>query len=170
MVQSYDEHLGGINSITFVDNNKKFISSSDDKKLFVWEFGVPMVIKHISDPTMYSVPTTALHPSGKSLAGQSLGNKILVFDSKSGYKLNRHKKFKGHMTAGYSCGIDISPDGQFLVSGDSEGGMWFWDWESNKNYRVIPAHDKVCVDVKWHPIEPSKIASCSWDGSIKLWD
>ena len=40
MVQEYDRHLGAVNTITFVDNNTKFVSTSDDKSLRVWEWWV----------------------------------------------------------------------------------------------------------------------------------
>lgn len=32
------------------------------------------------------------------------------------------------------------------------------------------AHDNVCIGVEWHPIEPSKVVTCGWDGVLKLWD
>lgn len=38
IVQEYDRHLGAVNTITFVDNNTKFVSTSDDKSLRVWEW------------------------------------------------------------------------------------------------------------------------------------
>ena len=31
----YSSHLGTVNTITFIEENK-FVSSSDDKKLFIW--------------------------------------------------------------------------------------------------------------------------------------
>lgn len=31
----YNQHLGTVNTITFIEQNK-FVTSSDDKKLFVW--------------------------------------------------------------------------------------------------------------------------------------
>jgi pre-mRNA-processing factor 17 len=74
--QQYDEHLGAVNTVTFIDNNRKFVSTSDDKKIFVWEFGIPVVVKHISEPEMHAVTSTAMHPTNKYFAGQSSDNKV----------------------------------------------------------------------------------------------
>lgn len=38
VVQEYDRHLGAVNTITFVDENRRFVSTSDDKSLRVWEW------------------------------------------------------------------------------------------------------------------------------------
>jgi len=38
VVQEYDRHLGAVNSITFVDDNRRFVTTSDDKSLRVWEW------------------------------------------------------------------------------------------------------------------------------------
>ena len=73
---NYEEHLGAINTITFIDNNRKFISTSDDKKIFIWEYGLPVVVKHVSEPSMHSIPATMMHPNGKYFIGQSLDNKV----------------------------------------------------------------------------------------------
>jgi pre-mRNA-processing factor 17 len=77
-IQSYDEHIGAINSLTFLDNNRKFVSTSDDKKIFIWEYGLPVVVKHISEPSMHSIPSVAMHPNGKYFVGQSLDNKVRI--------------------------------------------------------------------------------------------
>jgi pre-mRNA-processing factor 17 len=74
--QQYDEHLGAVNTITFIDNNRKFVSTSDDKKIFLWEFGIPVVVKHISEPEMHSITATDMHPSKKYFAGQSADNRV----------------------------------------------------------------------------------------------
>eukprot|EP01016_Furgasonia_blochmanni_P036409 TRINITY_DN4156_c0_g2_i1.p1 TRINITY_DN4156_c0_g2~~TRINITY_DN4156_c0_g2_i1.p1 ORF type:complete len:167 (+),score=40.29 TRINITY_DN4156_c0_g2_i1:55-555(+) len=160
-----------VNTVTFVDNNRKFVSTSDDKKIFLWEFGIPVVVKHISEPEMHSITATQLHPNGKYFAGQSSDNKIAVYDAKAGnFRLNRKKKFTGHLSAGYAISLSFSPDGQFLASGDAEGKVWFWDWKTCKNYASFKAHEGVCIGVDWHPVEPSKLATCGWDGTIKFWD
>lgn len=36
--------------------------------------------------------------------------------------------------------------------------------------RPPKTHNGVCIDFTCHPVEPNKLANCSWDGTIKLWD
>jgi len=166
----YDEHLGPVNTVTFIDNNKRFVSTSDDKKAMVWEYGIPVVIKHLSEPDMHSMPSIAIHPTGKYFVGQSQDNQILVFTAINRYKLNRKKRFIGHLTAGYACEVGFSPDSKFIMSGDAEGRVFFWDWKTQKLYKKLKAHDQVTIGCVWHPIHPSRVVTCSWDGTIKYWD
>jgi len=119
---------------------------------------------------MHSMPSIALHPSGAWFLCQSLDNQIIVYNTRDRFKLNKKKRFIGHMVAGYACQVNASPDGKYVISGDAEGNVWFWDWKSCKIYKKIKAHDGVCIGVEWHPIESSKVATCGWDGRINYWD
>jgi len=170
IVQEYDEHLGTVNSVTFIDDARRIVTTSDDKKIFVWEYGIPVVTKFISDPTMHSVPTMSMHPSGKYLCGQSMNNKIITYETSGKFKYVAQKVFRGHQSSGYAIQANFSPDGRFLMSGDTDGKLWFWDFYKGKNYRTIKAHDGVCIGCVWHPKLPSKVVTCGWDGIIKLWD
>ena len=38
------------------------------------------------------------------------------------------------------------------------------------HHRLVTAQDKVTIGCEWHPLEQSKVATCSWDGTIKYWD
>ncbi|KAL8876461.1 MAG: hypothetical protein Q9192_008860 [Flavoplaca navasiana] len=71
---------------------------------------------------MYPMIRAAAHPNGKSVAFQSLDNQIVVYASTDRFRQNRKKSFRGHNNAGQAIDVDISPDGQFVVSGDSGGG------------------------------------------------
>ncbi|CAH0725384.1 unnamed protein product, partial [Brenthis ino] len=170
VVQEYDRHLGAVNSITFVDDNRRFVTTSDDKSLRVWEWDIPVDMKYIADPSMHSLPAVTAAPNGKWLACQSMDNKVVVFSALNRFKLNRKKTFVGHMVAGYACALDFSPDMSYLVSGDADGKCYIWDWKTTKLYKKWKAHDGVCITSLWHPHEPSRLLTAGWDGLIKYWD
>ena len=68
-----------------------------------------------------------------------------------------HTSLQGHTAAGYACQPNFSPDGRYVISGDGEGKLWFWDWKTCKAYRTIKAHSSVCINAEWHPLETSKV-------------
>ena len=116
------------------------------------------------------MPSVAAHPGGAWIACQSLDNQIVVYSTRERFRKNHKKSFKGHTNSGYACQLGFSPDGRYLMSGDANGRMFFWDWKSGKVYRTFKAHEGVCIGCEWHPLEQSKVITCGWDGLIKLWD
>lgn len=170
IVQEYDRHLGAVNTITFVDKGRRFVTTSDDKSLRVWEWDTPVDMKYVAEPGMHSMPSVTLHPNGKWILCQSMDNQIVCFGVLNNFRMNRKKNFKGHMVAGYACQIDVSPEGSYVISGDAEGKLNVWDWKSTKLYSKFKAHDSVCIGCLWHPHETSKVITCGWDGLIKFWD
>lgn len=173
LVQEYDHHLAAVNTLTFVDDNRRFISTSDDKSLRAWEYGIPVPIKFIAEPYMFALTRATPHPNGKYVAFQSGDNQIVVYGATDKFRQNRKKCFRGHNTSGYAIDLKLSPDGQFLVSGDSGGYVCFWDWKTGKMYHKIQAGGKeggavTCLD--WHPQETSKVVTGGLDGIIRYWD
>ena len=129
IAQEYDYHLGPINSLVFVDENRRFLSTSDDKSLRAWEYGIPVPIKYIADPSMFALTRAAPHPSGKYVAYQSADNQIVVYQAGDKFRQNRKKGFRGMNTSGYAIDAAISPDGGLIASGDTGGYVCFWDWK-----------------------------------------
>lgn len=171
ITQEYNHHLAPVNAILFAeDHGTKMISTSDDKKVLVWEWDIGVPIKYISDPSMHSMPCLAMHPSQGFFCGQSLDNTICVFQAHNRFALQRKKKFSGHVVSGYACELCFSPDGQFLVSGDGNGNLFFWDWKRHRILQKFRAHTKgPATGCVWHPLEPTTMFTCGWDGVIKMW-
>ena len=170
IVQEYDHHLAAINTITFVDDNRRFMTTSDDKSLRAWDYNIPVPIKYIAEPDMYPMTRAARHPSGKYVAYQSSDNQILVYGANDKFRQNRKKSYRGHNNAGQAIDLDVSPDGQFLASGDTGGYVCFWDWKTCKMYHKLKAGNQAVTCVRWHPHETSKVASAGMDGEIRYWD
>jgi len=175
LVQEYNYHLGAVNTVTFLDppSGSRFVTTSDDKTIRMWEFGIPVQIKYIADPSMHAIPAATMNPSNTMWLGQSQDNQIVSYQCSKGEKFKhlKNKTFKGHNTAGYACSVSFSPDAKYVLSGDSEGRCFFWEWaHPHKVVRTIKAHDGVCIGAAWHPMESSKVATCGWDGLIKYWD
>ncbi|KAA8575998.1 hypothetical protein EYC84_006161 [Monilinia fructicola] len=170
IVQEYDHHLAAINTITFVDENRRFITTSDDKSLRAWDYNIPVPIKYIAEPHMYPMTRASLHPSKKWVAYQSSDNNIFVYGATDKFRQNRKKVFKGHNNAGYAIDVACSPDGQFIASGDSGGFVCFWDWKQCKMYHKFQASKEAVTCVEWNPQESSKVATAGLDGAIRYWD
>lgn len=168
LIQKYDHHLGSINSITFLEN-KRFMSTSEDKTARVWDLQINIPIKLISDPTLHSMPFTRVHPEGKYIAAQSMDNTVLVFSTKDRYKTNKKKLFTGHNCAGFGIGIDFTPDGKTLISGDSSGLGVFWDWKTCKLIKKTKIDSKAITQVCWNTKEVSKCAFAGASGPIFYW-
>jgi pre-mRNA-processing factor 17 len=99
-----------------------------------------------------------------------MDNQIVTYSQRERFKIHLNKVYRGHITAGYPCGLGISPDGHWLMSGDSGGQIWFWDFKTKRIMKTLKGHSSAVVGCEWHPIETSKVATCAWDGKIVYWD
>jgi pre-mRNA-processing factor 17 len=173
VTQTYDHHLGPVNCIQFIDHGKRFISSSDDKSLRVWDWSINVPIKFIADPYQHSMPVLKLHPSEKYFVAQSMDNTIITFGAtdKSKFRRSKNKVFDGHVNAGYPVGLDFSPDGKYLYSGDVNGNLCMWNWSGHdRNVTKLKGHKGVLLSLAVAPQATSRLVTGGLDGSIHLWD
>jgi len=169
LVQEYDHHLGPVNTITFCDENRRFVTTSDDKSLRAWEYGIPVPIKFIAEPYMYSMNRAVHHTKKPFIALQSSDNQIVVYASTERFRQNRKKGFRGHNNAGYAIDVDISTDGELVMSGDTGGYVCFWSWKTCKMLHKIQASDSPVLSCQFHPREVSKVITGDASGIIKYW-
>ena len=95
ITQEYDHHLAPVNTITFVeDNGTKMVTSSDDKKVLVWEWDIGVPIKYISDPTMHSMPLITMHPVRNTSFARAWTIKFSYNKPESDIHSNTRRKWK----------------------------------------------------------------------------
>lgn len=63
----------------------------------------------------------------------------------------------------------FSPDGQTLLIGDWTKTIQIWDLRARRLAGRLEGHTALVYDVAFMPGDPSKVATCSADGTIKLW-
>ena len=69
---------------------------------------------------------------------------------------------------GYHIGCDFSPDGRIVSSGSADGKIFFYDHLTSRVIRTLDAHSAPCMDVAYHPTLPCCVASCGWNGQVKV--
>ncbi|KAA6400664.1 MAG: putative Pre-mRNA-processing factor 17 [Streblomastix strix] len=170
ITQQYNEHLGPVLTVTFLRGSGQFASTSEDRSIRLWEFGIPVQTKLIAHESMYPIPFVAKHPSENFILAQSEDNQIITYQSGDRF-IRGPKTFKGHISAGFCIETCASPDGKYIISGDSKGKLMFWEWDNPKKKPWwINAFDTVCCGAAWNPNHALQVASCSWNGKIKIWD
>lgn len=118
----------------------------------------------------YTCPCVRYHPFDPHFVAQSNGNYIAIFSSSPPYKLNKYKRYESHGVSGFPIKCSFSLDGEKLVSGSSDGSMYFYDYKSSKLVKKIKAHEQACIDIAVHPILTNVIASCSWNGEVSVFE
>ncbi|KAK8793376.1 hypothetical protein WA158_004735 [Blastocystis sp. Blastoise] len=171
LIQTYSAHLGPVNTVTFFNDGKRFATTSDDKSILIWDYGINPPIKEVRDVSMSSMPSVTLSSTKDNLFCQSLNNQIVTYSiTDDSVHQNGRKRFRGHVLQGYACQIANSPDGQLISCGDGNGNVYFWSYKSCKMMKMFKAHNTATVGCIWQPNQPSRMVTSCWDGTIKYWD
>ena len=65
--------------------------------------------------------------------------------------------------------IAISPDGNTLVSGDSNGRIFLWDTHTGQHKHIFTGHTNGVTSLAFSP-DGKTLASTSYDTTVRLWD
>lgn len=166
-IQTYDHHQSSVNFLMAVDSNKRFLSTSDDKSVRIWDWQINIPIKIISEPDLHSIPRGIVSRFGDAIALQSMASSIDVVQGHGKFRTTA-KKFRGHSVSGYAVDINISADGRVIMSGDSRGLAVFWDWNSGKLVKKLKVSTKVISCIEPHPQEPSTVVMAGLTGEIYI--
>ena len=120
-------------------------------------------IKGIIDYPINSI--SLLSSRHQLLVSSQEGNIIHLLDLKMNKSMAKyeHKDFFNT-----SVRADISPAENFVVAGNCDGSIYYWQKDKKQFERKVSGHDSPVTALKYHFIS-SILASCDKDGSVILW-
>ncbi|CAH1792307.1 unnamed protein product [Owenia fusiformis] len=175
-IYTYKDKFGQVQDLLFINHAEQLVSCNDmvsrnmsDRNIMCWDVKTGVVLSNQVYQEKYTCTRLRLQPDGARFTAQSSGGYVALFSTTRPYKMTRHKRYEGHKVLGYNIGHDISPDGSLLVSGSSTGKMHLYDYNSSKLLKTFSSGSDVCLDVTFHPVLHSTIATCDWNGNISIW-
>lgn len=95
---------------------------------------------------------------------------IVLIDVEHGSELCRLSEFRINSDINFLAPpfIRFSPDGKRIISSSAYGRVLIWDTESGEKIWDRPLHQGRISAAAIGP--GGRIASCSWDGTLKIWD
>nr|XP_055027403.1 WD repeat-containing protein 25 isoform X1 [Misgurnus anguillicaudatus] len=162
--------------ILFLGDGKEFVTSTDavsrdsaELTLVAWDFDTTAKLSNQIFHERYTCPCLTSHPLEKSFVAQTNGSYIALFSAQRPYRTNKRRRYEGHKVEGFAVHCGFSTDGSVLVSGSSTGSVHFYDFQSSRTLKTLQAHDHACVCAALHPVLPGAMATCDWEGEIKIW-
>uniref|UniRef100_A0A8C9MXB1 WD repeat domain 25 n=2 Tax=Serinus canaria TaxID=9135 RepID=A0A8C9MXB1_SERCA len=162
--------------ILFLPEGREFLTSTDavsrdsaDRTIVAWDFQSAAKISNQIFHERYTCPSLTLHPKESVFVAQTNGNYLALFSAQRPYRINKKKRYEGHKVEGFAVGCEFSPDGTLLVTGSSDGKVFFYNYHTSRIIRTLSAHKEACVSAIFHPVLPSLLATCDWAGEIKIW-
>ncbi|KFZ67034.1 WD repeat-containing protein 25, partial [Podiceps cristatus] len=162
--------------ILFLPEGREFLTSTDavsrdsaDRTIIAWDFQSAAKISNQIFHERYTCPSLTLHPKESVFVAQTNGNYMALFSAQRPYRINKKKRYEGHKVEGFAVGCEFSPDGTLLLTGSSDGKVFFYNYHTARIIRTLSAHKEACVSAIFHPVLPSLLATCDWTGEIKIW-
>ncbi|XP_007942747.1 WD repeat-containing protein 25 [Orycteropus afer afer] len=176
VVRGYKATVQQTLDILFLHEGTEFLSSTDassrdsaDRTIIAWDFRTSAKISNQIFHERYTCPSLTLHPREPVFLAQTNGNYLALFSAVWPYRMSRRRRYEGHKVEGYSVGCECSPDGDLLVTGSADGRVLLYSFRTASRAHTLQGHTQACVGTTFHPVLPSVLATCSWEGDVKVW-
>lgn len=123
---------------------------------------------HVQEKS-YGITSLSQDDRGRHLAASCTNGSIYLLNplNPEGIEISQ---FKGHDVGSFYVKAKLSPDGNSIVSGSSDSGVYVWQVSHPEaSPTVLHDHFSEVTAVDWCPSDLYKIATCSDDTTVRVW-
>ncbi|MFP2906500.1 KGGVGR-motif variant AAA ATPase [Pyxidicoccus sp. 3LFB2] len=150
--------------VSFSPDGAWVAGGCDDGKLCLWEVASGKLLR-LFQAHARQVLDLAFSPDGRMLATASEDGTARLWDARSG---EPRKTFKDQGKKVSS--VAFSPDGTLLATGSEDALIVVWNIASGERVQTLRGHRETVNGLAFDPHSPLRLASGSWDGTLRIWD
>lgn len=173
-----DAHEGDITSVTYSLNGEQLVTTSYDSNVIIWQTDSLLtdtpeftILRNEDAETTHTdwIVDATFSPDGEQLAVITWDSVLQVWDMSSGTLVFEPLQL-ATTNARSSVSVAWSPDGRFILIGDTDGNIRFIDASTGESVdRILSRHTDHIREIVYSP-DGTAFVSVSHDGSIIIWD
>eukprot|EP00760_Papus_ankaliazontas_P002061 PhM_4_TR10819/c0_g1_i1/m.6111 len=163
LVASMKEHKATINAIAINSSDTQCISASDDGSCIVWDLN-RFVRRNIMYAQTY-FKATAYFLDESQIITTGSDKKVTYWDST---ECSAIRELEGSKI-GEILSLDISPDGNWFVTGGGDKMLKLWNYDEGAVHKVGLGHSCTIMKVVFSP-DGQQVVSVGEEGGIMIWN
>jgi WD40 repeat protein len=159
-------HDASVTSMIFNPYGNLIVTGSKDASIKFWDVISGLCVRTIKSH-LGEVTSVDMNSRGSQLLSASKDNSNRLWDMRSAQPIRR---FKGHQnTSKNFVHASFGPAESLVVGGSEDSSAYVWDLETGHLLQRLEGHRGMVYAAKWNAFQ-SVLASCSDDGSVRLWN
>ncbi|KAH8919469.1 WD40 repeat-like protein [Atractiella rhizophila] len=159
-------HYYSMNSLDYSPDGQRIVTGGEDGKVKVWNVESGFNFVTFSEHTS-SISTVTFSKNGTVIFSSSLDGTVRAFD------LIRYRNFRTFTspTPVQFTSLAVDPSGDVVCAGGSGDAfdIYVWSVQTGKLLETLVGHEAPVSCLAFSPMG-DKMASCSWDKTVRLWD
>ncbi|MCG8574842.1 MAG: caspase family protein [Flavobacteriales bacterium] len=162
IIQRFEGHSQAVIAFDFSPDGKVLATAGGDRKIILWDVESGKEIKRLYGHREL-VFDLAFSSDGKQLLSAGWDAYMILWNLE-----NETEQYVNlNNVSAYEVGF--SPDDLYLVSGDLDKNVRFYEADAKESFRNLIGHTSIVSDFDFNS-DGTLMATASWDGKLKVWD